>query len=773
MRRYILTICLLAALTATALSCFDDNSGSDALPDLVDFNFHIKPILSDRCFKCHGPDAGQRQANLRLDREEDAFAALKNSPGLHAIVPGKPEYSDLITRIYSTDPQQVMPPLESNLSLSDHEKALLKKWIDQGAKYKKHWAFIAPEKPEIPVIKNREWPRSQIDYFILARLEQQRLQPSPQADAERLLRRLSFDLTGLPASLETIDKFLADASDKNYEAIVDQLLASPAFGERWASYWLDIARYGDTHGYQDDLPRTMWPWRDWVIKALNENMPYDQFVSWQLAGDLFPNASKEQLLASAFNRNHKISQEGGIIDEEYRVEYVADRTNTFGKAFISLSVECSRCHDHKYDPVSQKEYFQLYAFFNNLNETGFVQNLETPRPWMPIAKSDLSGALRFLNASKTLASDKDTLRQMIMKEEPGIRKTFILDRGQYDLPSAPVEPGVPTSILNFATSLSPNRYGLAQWLFDPKHPLSSRTIVNRLWQELFGKGIVESAEDFGNQGSIPTHPELLDWLAVEMIESKWNIKLMLKKMVMSATYRQSSVHQELLREKDPDNQFYARASRYRLNSEMIRDNILFASGLLNREIGGPSVKPYQPEGLWEEVSVGDASGYRGETSYKTDTGSNLYRRSLYTYWRRTVPPPSMLTFDNPSKEVCEVRRTRTSTPLQALVLLNDPQLMEASRVMAYQAIDSKESVEESISTAFRKITGRKIREAELRMLTGFFTNELNKFRKNSAAAKRVIAVGNFPQKDYPVETVAALMLTWQTIFNLDETISKS
>ncbi len=764
------------AAIALLAACFSRESGTDAnaIPDQVDFNFHIKPILSDRCFKCHGPDENTREADLRLDIESIAYAALKNKPGKHAIIPGKPGESELIARIYAEDPQMIMPPVESNLVLTETEKALLKKWVAQGAKYKKHWAYIAPVKPELPEVKDEKWVRNEIDRFILAKLESARIKPSAEADKERLIRRVSFDLTGLPPDTKTIDQFVNDPSPDAYPKMVDRLLASPAFGERWANYWLDLARYGDTHGYQDDLPRTMWPWRDWVIKAFNENMPYDRFVTWQLAGDLLPDANKEQLLASAFNRNHKISQEGGIIDEEYRVEYVADRTNTFGKAFISLSVECSRCHDHKYDPVSQKEYFSLYAFFNNLKETGFVQNLETPLPWMTISQTDLQQDLKFLNASDFIRSEKDTIRQMIMKEEPGIRKTHVLERGVYDAPGELVEPGVPETILSFNTSYEKNRLGLSKWLFDPKNPLTSRSIVNRFWQEMFGKGIVESAEDFGNQGSIPTHPELLDWMAVKFVESKWDMKSLLRMIVLSNTYRQSSALSPELKEKDPANDLYARGPRYRMNSEMIRDNVLFSSGLLYNEIGGPSVKPYQPEGLWDEVSVGDKSGYRGETSYIVDTGTKIYRRSLYTYWRRTMPPPSMITFDNPSRELCEVRRTRTSTPLQSLVLLNDPQILEASRVLAYRVLEQNISDEERIAHAFRRITGRRPAPEEVEMLKSFHDGELEKMNAKKESAKKILSVGQYPPNQKLNESAAAaMMLTIHTIYNLDESITKT
>ena len=763
-------------ISSIVISCFDkkkEQQGSGS--KLVDFNFDIKPILSDRCFKCHGPDPKNRKADLRLDIESEAYAVLKKNPGFHAIVPGKPGESELVKRIFSEDPTFMMPPPDSNLSLTEEEKDLLKKWIAQGGKYKKHWAFLLPEKNPLPEVDKKEWVRNEVDNFVLAKMEEKGFGPSPEADKERLLRRVYFDLTGLPPTVEAMDKFLADNSPQAYEKVVDNLLASPAYGERWAGYWLDIARYGDTHGYQDDLPRLMWPWRDWVIKAFNENMPYDKFVTWQLAGDLLPNPTKEQLLASAFNRNHKISQEGGIIDEEYRVEYVADRANTFGKAFLSMSMECSRCHDHKYDPITQKDYFSLYAFFNSVKETGFVQNLQTPIPWMPITKSDLEGSLKFLNAANLLKTDKDTLRQMIMTDTPGIRKSYVLNRGAYDAHGEEVIPNTPPSILAFKTSLPQNRLGLSEWLFDAKNPVTSRVLVNRLWQEIFGRGIVFTSEDFGNQGSIPTHPELLDWLSVEFRDKGWDIKYILKKLVTSAAYRQSSNTSAIAREKDPENIYLSRTSRYRMTSEMIRDNALATAGLLNTEIGGPSVKPYQPEGLWDEVSVGDKSGYRGETSYIIDTGNLVYRRSLYTYWRKTVPPPTMITFDNPMKEICEVRRTRTSTPLQALILLNDPQIMEASKVMAYSILrKGMQTPEQGIADAFRKITCRKAKDNEIALLKEFYDSELDKYKKDKTGAKKMLMVGHYPAdtKLGPAES-AALMLTIQTIYNLDETISKS
>ncbi|PWT98679.1 MAG: hypothetical protein C5B52_11880 [Bacteroidetes bacterium] len=760
-----------------ACSCLfkNESNSPDGGAALVDFNFQIKPILSDRCFKCHGPDARNRKAGLRLDIEESAFAALKDNPDGHVIVKGNPEASEMVKRIYSTDPQYMMPPPSSNLALTDIERGLIKKWISQGAKWKKHWAYILPEKQALPKVSDASWPKNEIDYFTLAKMDERGLEHAKEADKERLLRRLAFDITGLPPSVEQVDRFLNDKSPDAYSKMVDEFLASPAYGERWADYWLDVSRYGDTHGYQDDLPRVMWPWRDWVIKAFNENMPYDKFVTWQIAGDLLPNATKEQKLASAFNRNHKISQEGGIIDEEYRVEYVADRTNTFGKAFLAVSFECSRCHDHKYDPITQKDYYSLFSFFNKVKEFGFVINLATPDPWMPIIKKDLEGDLKFLNASSVLLTDKDTIRQMVMVDSPGIRKSYVLKRGAYDAHGDEVNPNMPASILKYDSTYPRNRLGLAEWLFDPRNPLPSRVIVNRVWQELFGRGIVQSSEDFGNQGSIPSHPALLDWLAVDFRENGWNIKSLIKKIVLSATYQQASNSSESAREKDPDNIFLARGPRYRMNSEMIRDNVLFSSGLLNKEIGGPSVKPYQPEGIWEDVSVGDKSGFRGEKSYIIDTGNKVYRRSLYTYWRRTVPPPSMITFDNPMKEMCEVRRARTSTPLQALVLLNDPQVMEASRVLAYQEFqNSNMSESQMIADAFRRILTRKAEQKEIDLLKEFYETELAKYKSDKKSAIALLKVGHFPQnKNIDPSACAAMMLTIQTIYNLDEAMTKS
>jgi hypothetical protein len=453
--------------------------------------------------------------------------------------------------------------------------------------------LIPPVKPEVP--EATDWGVNNIDRFILAKLEEVNLEPSQEADKERLIRRVSFDLTGLPPSVEQVDKFLSDDSPEAYEKVVDELLATTAYGERWANYWLDVSRYGDSHGYQDDLPRVMWPWRDWVIHAFNKNLPYDEFVTWQLAGDLLPSATLEQILATGFNRNHKITQEGGAIPEEYRTEYVVDRTNIW-KAFLGISVECSRCHDHKYDPISQKDFYSMYSFFNQANEKGLINYGELPKPNIAITQTEINGILNFVN-KKTIGA-KDTVKVMVMSDDEP-RKTFILERGVYDAPTKiEVSSSAPSTIMPFdKDKYGSNRLGLAKWLFAPEHPLTARVIVNRLWQEIFGRGIVATSDDFGNQGRLPSHPELLDYLAVDFRENGWDIKYLLKEMVMSATYRQSSASSKKLREKDPDNIYLARSSRYRLNSEMIRDNILFSSGLLHNELGGPSVKPYQPRAM--------------------------------------------------------------------------------------------------------------------------------------------------------------------------------
>lgn len=773
----------LAAVAAALLSCLfllpqcqqakaEANpataAGQKAVPEVVDFNFHVKPILSDRCFKCHGPDSRARKGNLRLDTREGAFAALGESKSRHAIIAGDAEHSALIQRIFSDDPSQVMPPPESNLGLEDYEKAILKKWVEQGATWKEHWSFIPPHKPALPEVKDKSWVRNEIDRFVLARLEQQGLAPGPEASKEQLLRRITFDLTGLPPSLEEIDAFLADTSPDAYEKAIGRLLASDACAEHLAAKWMDIARYADTHGYQDDLERVMWPWRDWVIHAFRQNMPYSDFVRWQLAGDLLPHPTREQLIATAFNRNHKITQEGGVIPEEYRVEYVADRTQTFGTAFLGLTLECARCHSHKYDPIEQQEFYQLFSFFNNIPEYGLIEPYGAiPEPYIRLSRDEISQVLTFINNTDTL----DDIPLMVMKEMETPRQAYVLKRGQYDHHGEPVSPGTPKSLGAFPESLPPNRLGLADWLLAPENPLMARVSANRYWQQMFGTGIVATLYDFGSQGALPTHPELLDWLAVKFEEDGWDVKAFLKYIAMSATYRQSCELRQGLLEADPENRLLARAPRLRLSAEMIRDHALSISGLLNREVGGPSVKPYQPEGIWEETTGG---GGGSTSSYIMDEGDMLYRRSMYTFWKRTVPPPSMLSFDAPTRDFCTVQRQETSTPQQALVLLNDPQIVEACRVLAYRAVEEGGDTPRSrITFMFRLATSRRPTDRELRSLSEYFEQELAHYQREPGAAVRYLSVGQYPQKDLlPAPEMAAYALLATTIFNLDEAITK-
>jgi hypothetical protein len=741
----------------------------DQIPDTISYNFNIRPILSDKCYKCHGPDASKRQAGLRLDKPESTFKALRDNPHAHVLVPGSPEMSELFRRISTNDTSEMMPPANSNLKrLSPHEVELIKKWIKQGAKYEKHWAFAPPKLWPVPDVKDREWPKNQIDNFILHKQEQYGIKPNPEADKEHLLKRVSLDLTGLPPSLEMQDSFLADKGQDAYNKVVDELMKSPAYGEKMALHWMDVARYADSHGYQDDNYRTQWPWRDWVIHAYNENLPYDKFISWQLAGDLMSNGTKEQLLATGFNRNHKITEEGGVIQEEYRVAYVTDRTNTFGKALLGVTIECAHCHDHKYDPFSQKEYYQLFSFFNSVKEPGIQSTVGGPetyakRPMMQITNDDVKSILKFVNKQ-----DTGKLIVSVMGDSEVYRKTYILKRGNYDTHGDEVEPGTPKSILPFDNSLPKNRLGLAEWLFDKRNPLTARVFVNQTWQELFGKGIVKSSGDFGMQGDLPSHPELLDWLAVDFMNHGWDMKRLVKQMVMSATYRQSAVITPDKMKMDPDNTLLSRGPRYRLPAELVRDLVLASSGLLTHTIGGPSVNPYQPPGLWENATSG-----RGIlASYKQVHGPDLYRRGMYTLIKRTVPPVEMAIFDASNRDQCEVKRLRTNTPLQALLMENDPTVLEAARVLAAKLLTDKSQSKDKITKAFRLIMCRTPNEQELGILTGYYNDQLKTLNKKDA--QKVLSVGEYPiPKNVDKVMLAAMMKTVDTIYNLEETITKT
>lgn len=742
------------------------------LPDVVSYNFHVKPILSDKCFACHGPDANKRKAGLRLDIEDVAKAELTENPGKFAIVPNESQASELIDRILTEDESIVMPPPDSHLKLSSKEKEILSKWIEQGAVYEKHWAFDAPKKSDLPNVKNVDWPQSEIDYFILNKIEENGLSPSGPANNAKLMRRLSIDLTGLPATVDELKKFVLKGGEFKYEEIVDYYLSKPGYGEQMTREWLDVARYADSHGYQDDSYRTMWPWRDWVIHAFNENMPYNQFLTWQIAGDLLPNATKEQILATGFNRNHPITQEGGVIDEEYRSTYVTDRTNTLGKGLLGLTLECASCHDHKYDPLSQKDYYSMYAFFNYVNEKGLQMDAVQAKnrkyyadaPYIAIEEEDLDGILSFINKT-----DTTKINVMVMNDS-AFKETHVLARGNYEAATDLVEAATPEAIMEFPEEYPKNRLGLAMWMTDDENPLTARVYVNRVWAMIFGNGIVLTAEDFGSQGALPTHPELLDWLTVDFVEHGWDIKYLVKKIVMSATYKQSSAISPEKKKLDPENIFLARGPRFRLGAEEIRDYILTTSGLLNDEVGGPSVKPYQPPGLWEETNAGGNRGIL--TTYIPDSGDKLYRRSLYTFWKRTLPPPSMTIFDAPNRDLCEVRRQKTNTPLQALALQNDEQVLEGARVLASRVSENTMNDQQAITSMFNSILLRDPSENELELMGEYHENLLEKFKADTEDAEKLLSIGQYERNNADTAETAALMMVAQVLYNLDETITK-
>ena len=1022
----------------------------------IDFDRQIRPVFSDHCYACHGPDTNVRKANLRLDKVDGLFEQRNDT---RIIVPNHPEQSELYRRVISIDPAHVMPRPKFKRPLTQEDIALIKQWIEEGAEYQRHWSLIPVGEVSVPDLKNSTWPRNQLDQFVLKRLKQENLQPSVEARKERLIRRLSFDITGLPPTVEEIDVFLADKSPLAYEKLVDFLLASPRFGERMASIWIDLSRYADSYGYQSDVHQDMSPWRDWVIKAFNNNLPYDQFVTWQLAGDLLPEPTREQQLATAFNRLHRQTNEGGSVEEEYRVEYVSDRTHTFGTSFLGLTIECAQCHNHKYDPISQQDYYSLSAFFNNIDESGLYSHFTkaVPTPTLLLADSEAEGKLAELeqqvieaestledlvsqrknafvqwaqnppetakiqritgnysfdnieegsvpnhansenpgtihdnpkvilgrrgkglqlsgensvvfkdvgvfdranpfsiglwmqtpdykdrsvvfhrsrswtdagsrgyqlliedgrlsaslihfwpgnairvrtkrriaegtwihvvvsydgssrgnglrlylngmiadtqivrdNLYKTIIGGgeihltigqrfrdrgfknglvdefqvfdrcltpfeiaclhgqgtldivlKDLIHNqekqedyyqyylanydeiyknqltelmtrreeynksidsvseiMTMTELPKRRPTYILKRGAYDDRGEQVFPDTPASILAFPKDALRNRLGLAKWLVDSKNPLTARVAVNRYWQIFFDRGIVPTLEDFGSQGERPSHPLLLDWLAKKFIDSGWNQKETIKLIVMSATYRQSSVPSPELLDKDPENRFFARGPKSRLTAEMIRDNALYVSGLLVDQIGGPSVKPYQPAGLWKEKS--------GQT-YEHDRGDGLYRRSLYTFWKRTSPPPSMMIFDAAKRDVCVVKRGETNTPMQALLLLNDTQFVEASLFLGQRMLkEGGETLLEQIQFVFRLTTGRHPTEKEIEILKTLFREQQEIFEVNPDQAEKLIATGE-KERDpsLPSTQVATATIMASTMLNFDDTITK-
>ncbi|MDE2924924.1 MAG: PSD1 and planctomycete cytochrome C domain-containing protein [Acidobacteriota bacterium] len=755
---------------------------SAAQDSKVDFQRQIRPLLSDACFQCHGPDPKVRMAGLRLDLREDLFQARTSGA---PVVPGDPDNSLIIQRISHEDANLRMPPAYSQKTLSDDQIDLVRRWISDGAVWQQHWAFTRPRRPDLPEVKDNSWPRQDLDHFVLSRLESQGLAPSPPAEKSRILRRVTFDLTGLPPTLDELNAFLSDPSPAAYDKAVDRLLASPRYGERMAAVWLDLARYADTDGYQDDEPRIMWRWRDWVVDSLNQNLSFDQFTIQQLAGDLLPDPNPEQKLATGFLRNNRVNGEGGSIADEFRVEYAVDRVNTVSTAWMGLTVGCARCHDHKYDPISQTEFYRLFAFFNKISEPGTYRRSAAPTIKVPprVVQRQLDRIhreLQVLDRDTPAYTELETRHRrlweqvpatMIMREDEA-RETFVLGRGQYDQPGAKVTPGVPEILPPLPPGGSADRLLLARWLVDPSHPLTARVAANRLWQTHFGSGLVPTPEDFGVQGEPPTHPLLLDWLASELIRLKWDVKAFQRMIVTSATYLESSKLTPALLEKDPANLLLARGPRLRLPAEMIRDQALAVSGLLVGSVGGPSVKPYQPAGIWDEIAGGSTGAYK--KGYEQGTGARLYRRSLYSFWRRTIHPPGMEVFDAPSREVCTSRRERTNTPLQALTLMNDVTYVEAARALAQRLIrEGGPTDEDRVEFGFRLVTSRRPEPAEIEVLRRGLERHRSAYENDPAAAAKLVKVGESalgPEMD-PVELAAHTALA-NGLLNLDETINR-
>ena len=774
---------IFLGLTVGALEAVANEPAPPARPG---FNRDIRPILSDACFHCHGPDQNTREAGLRLDVRDDATSATES--GAVAIVPGHPEKSEVVRRIFSTDEDDRMPPDRSHKSLTPRQKEVLSHWIAQGAEYQNHWAYEPVQRPPVPTPNDHP-----VDAFIRQRLATENLRAAEEADRVTLIRRATLDLTGLPPSLVEVDAFLNDTAPGAWERVIDRLLASPHYGERMAIDWLDAARYADTNGYQVDRDRSLHPWRDWVIQAFNENKRFDQFTLEQLAGDLLPNATVAQRVATGFNRNHMINEEGGVTEEEFLANYTADRVETTATVWLAQTFNCARCHDHKFDPLTQRDFYSLKAFFHNVSEKGAGDyskpaNVSSP-PFLPVPGPDLAakisaiktdieqaapdqspeGKARVAALTKSLEEAENAVPVTLVMDDAMPRDTFILLRGAFDQPGEKVTATTPAIMPPMSDSLPRNRLGLARWLVDPAHPLTARVTVNRYWQMLFGTGLVATAEDFGSQGEPPSHPELLDWLAAEFISSGWDTKAMLRLLVTSATYRQSSKFTPAARERDPDNRLLARGPRFRLPGEFVRDQALAASGLLATKIGGPSVKPYHPPGLYEQITEGS-----GTTVYVPGKGEDLHRRSLYTYWKRSVPNPAMMLFDAPFRETCVMRRPRTNTPLQALNLLNDPTYVEASRRLAQRMLlEGGASTSSRLTHGFRLVTARHPRPAEMTILTASLERTLLDFQADQAGAEALLQVGEATtQPGLNAAELAAYTTVASTLLNLDETVTK-
>jgi hypothetical protein len=776
-----LHIAVLLALVAVSLPAAEP-AGK------VDFNRDIRSILSNKCHKCHGPDPAQRKGGsdgLRLDLRHDAIA---DQGGQAAIVPGDAAKSELIARVRSSDPDQRMPPPETGPPLSAREVKLLTEWINQGANYAEHWSYATPIRPALPIVKQSTWPRNAIDYFILARLEREGLAPGPEADEAAILRRASLDLTGLPPVALSSNE---DQGRHDFEPHIDSLLASPRFGEHWAHSWLDLARYADSTGYADDPPRTIWLFRDYVIRSFNANKPLDQFTVEQIAGDLLPNPTQEQLIATAFHRNTLTNNEGGTNDEEFRNVAVVDRVNTTLAVWMGTTAACAQCHNHKYDPITQEEYFRLFAFFNSSEDADRkdeapVLALPTPAELQQKAaleaeikeleeslakemeKKDEAGAKKLEQLKKKLADFKP-LSVPIMRELPADKRrvTKLQQRGNFLDLAQEVSAGTPAAFPPLPGGMAADRLALAKWLVDQDNPLTARVLANRYWEQLFGVGLVATSEEFGSQGDLPSHPELLDWLATELIRLQWDHKAFLRLLVTSATYRQSSRVTPEQFARDPDNRLLARGPRVRLSAEMIRDQALAVGGLLSSKMFGPPVKPPQPT---LDIKAAFGSGI----DWQASTGDDKFRRALYTTWRRSNPYPSMAAFDAPNREVCIVRRDRTNTPLQALVTLNDPVYIEAAQALARRIGSWHErSPRARIDQAFRECLSRPPHAAEANRLLALYDQALADYRGDVPAATKMATepIGPAPAKA-DIAELAAWTVVANVLLNLDEMVMK-
>lgn len=756
--------------------------------DELSYNRDIRPILSEHCFACHGPDDDAREAELRLDARA---IALERG----AIVPGSLDESELVQRIMTEDPDARMPPA-GHRPLSSDQRETLRRWIQEGAKYQVHWAFVLPQRTPVPAVPEAyaSWVRNPIDAFVLRQLLDRELKPAPEASKYALIRRLYLDLIGLPPTPRAVAAFVSDDSDRAYEKVVDELLASEHFGEHWARAWLDLARYADTKGYEKDNHRDIWRYRDWVIEALNQDMPYAQFTIEQLAGDLLPNPSTSQLIATAFHRNTMTNDEGGTDNEEFRTIAVKDRVDTTIQVWMGLTMGCAKCHSHKYDPISQRDYYRFYAYFNQTEDADRgddAPRIKTPTEEQARGLAKLTGQLEAAkeDAASRDESDprrdaaeqrvKDLEKQLANAEQASTstpvmrelakdkrRQTHIHVRGNFLDQGEEVEPAVLSSFAVNSATDPRNRLGVARWLLHEENPLTARVAVNRVWARILGVGFVETEEDFGTQGAYPSHPELLDWLAINFREELgWSHKQLCKFIVMSSTYRQSAVVSDAAQAVDPRNRWFSRGVRFRLTAETVRDQALAAAGLLSPRIGGPSVMPPQPEGIWKATY--------SKLRWQTATGSDRYRRGIYTYWRRTSPYPSMLTFDAGSREVCLIRRIRTNIPLQALVTMNDPVFVEASGALAKRVLDSGLSDDDTrLVSVFQRVLVRPPDEPELERLRQALAEARHEFQTHPKLAEELVHSANLESSEDSV-TLAAWTVVANVLLNLDETLMRN